>query len=325
LNGSYLPFGAYDADMTGTWLAGLASDYIEDHTATPFLLFVGFTEPHSPFHFPIEYQGMYDPKQFSVPQPGPEDDWQIPEIFRELTQEEKQKIIAAGYTSTAFLDKNVGTVLQALEKHGLDENTVVIYLGDNGYHLGHHGRFEKHCLYEQAVRVPLLIRNPHAARNGQTYDKQVELIDLFPTVTEICGATTPPTVQGHSLLPALKGTAEVGREMVFSEYIENEEAMIRTKQYKFIYSSGKRLREDGYKTGKPLPGRTRILFDHLNDPQETTNLAGRSEYQEVIQEMEAELLLRFEQTYPVNAAEISSVQNVEDRLDWYLKPRDKKE
>jgi len=324
LNGSYIPYGAYDADMCGTWLAREAHDYISSHREKPFLLFASFTEPHSPFHFPLEYRGRFDPKQFTPPVVGPEDDWQIPEIFRELTKEEKQRIIASYYTSTAFLDKNIGTVLESVEKAGMSDHTLVIYLGDNGYNLGHHGRFEKHCFFEQAVRIPLLVRLPGAGMNGKPVTKQVELVDLFPTITEVCGVANPPKIQGESLVSLLKDGQRGGREFVFSEYLENEEAMIRTNQYKFIYTTGKRQREDDYKTGRPLPGRTRILYDIAADPEETTNLAGRPELAQVIAEIEAEMLQRFEETYPFTDGEIDSIKGVEDRLDWYLTPRDKK-
>ncbi len=324
LNGSYIPFGAYDADMCGTWLAQEACDYIHSHKEKPFLLFASFTEPHSPFHFPLEYKNRFDPNQFTPPPVGPEDEWQIPEIFRDLTKEEKQHIIASYYTSTAFLDRNIGTVLNSIEENGMSNRTLVIYLGDNGYDLGHHGRFEKHCFFEQAVRIPLLIHLPGAGMNGKPVSKQVELIDLFPTITGVCGVVNPPTIQGHSLVPLLQDGQNGGREFIFSEYLENEEAMIRSHQYKFIYTTGKRQREDGYKTGKPLPGRTRILYDIVADSGETTNLADRPESRQVIAEMEAEMLRRFEETYPISAGEINSITGVEDRLDWYLIPRDKK-
>lgn len=324
LNGSYLPYGAYDADMLGTWLAQEVVDYIGSHKEKPFLLFVGFTEPHSPFHFPLEYRERFDSSRFTPPDPGPQDDWQIPAIFRDLSKEEKQRIIASSYTSTAFMDKNIGTVLDSITQNGMSDRTLVIYLGDNGYNLGHHGRFEKHCFYEQAVRIPLIMRLPGASANGNSVSRQVELIDLFPTVTSVSGVTNPPTVQGRSLVPLLMGEPDLGREYVFSEYIENEEAMVRTSRFKFIYTTGKREREDGYKTGRPLPGRTRILFDTVADPDETTNLAARPEYQETIAKMEAEMLQRFEATYPIPVGEINAATTVEDRLDWFLIPRDRK-
>jgi choline-sulfatase len=321
LNGSYVPYSAYDEDMPGTWFARQAQNYLQNHAGKPFCLFVSFYEPHSPFHFPIEYRGMYDPATFDVPNPGPKDDWQIPKIFRDLTRSEKQHIIASYYTSVAFLDKNVGLVLEMLDETRLNENTLVIYLGDNGYNLGHHGRFEKHCFFEQSVRVPLVVRLPGSSRRDAAVDGLVEFIDIFPTIAEFCGAAVPAEVEGRSLLPLIEGKQSEGREAVFSEYYDNEEAMLRTKKYKFIYSSGKRLRQDGYETGLPLPGRTRILFNIENDSEEMTNLADFVEYADIVGQLEHEMLRRLEKTSPY-ARTIPPGLGVEDKLDWYLKSRE---
>src|SRR5262249_39493915 len=166
----------------------------------------------------------------------------------------------------------------ALEPSGKDRDTLVVYLGDHGYLLGQHGRFEKHCCYEPAVRAPLLLRFPGRVKAGQSTKALVEFIDLVPTVLEFCGVAVPGTVQGQSLVPLLRGATDRHRDRVVVEYAENEEAMIRTGRWKFIYGTGKRARQDGYATGKPLPGRTVRLFDMERDPEEMTNLAGRPEH-----------------------------------------------
>ncbi len=153
LNSACLPFGAHDEDMAGTFFARRAADYLRQRRDKPFFLMVSFYEPHLPFRFPVEYRGKYQPEQFTVPKVGPEDDAQIPAIFRDLTDREKQGILAAYHTSTEFMDKNVGLVLDALKQTGHAADTLVIYTGDHGYMLGQHGRFEKHCCYEPAVRA----------------------------------------------------------------------------------------------------------------------------------------------------------------------------
>src|SRR5207253_110961 len=130
-----------------TFFAGRAAQYLAERRDRPFFLMVSFYEPHSPFHFPVEYRGRHKPDEYPVPKAGPEDDWQIPAIFRDLTDREKQGIAAAYHTSVEFLDRNVGRVLAALRELGLEEDTLVIFIGDHGYFLGHHGRFEKHCLF----------------------------------------------------------------------------------------------------------------------------------------------------------------------------------
>lgn len=321
LNSACLPFGAVDADMAGTYFARQAAQYIQEQRPKPFFLMVSFYEPHSPFHFPVEYQGRHKPEEFKAPKAGPEDDWQIPEIFRRLTEREKQGIIAAYYTSAEFLDQNVGQVLEALARSGQADNTLVIYTGDNGYMLGHHGRFEKHCGYEPSVRVPLLLRYPARLKPAQSTPALVEFIDIFPTVLDFIGLTVPANVQGRSLVPLLTGKAKAHRTQVFIEYSENEEAYIRTDRWKFIYSTGQRMREDGYATGRPLPGRTIQLFDLEKDPEELTNLAQRPEHAQSVTAFTAQLADHLKRT----ARQPELIPQTNDPhaiLEHCLQPRD---
>ena len=317
LNGSYLSYGAYDRDMAGAWFAGQARAFLHDHREKPFFLVTSFYEPHSPFRFPLEYRDSFDPHAFAVPPVLSQDTWQIPEIFRDLTPEEKQNIIASYYTSTEYMDHNVGRVLDGLEEEGLEENTLVIYLGDNGYSLGQHGRFEKHTHFEESVRVPLIIRLPNNESRHVQCDAMVELVELFPTVAEFCGAECPEAVEGRSLMPLLQGRTSEGREFVFSEYYDNEEAMIRTPRYKLIYSTGKRERGDGYKTGLPLSGRTRLLYDLETDPAETTDLADDPSRAGLVEDLESEMFSRFVTTHP-RAPDLPPGLSLEDQLDYFL-------
>src|SRR5206468_8306659 len=131
---------------------------------------------------------------------GAEDDAQVPAIFRDLSDADKKGIQAAYYTSTEFMDKNVGLVLAALQRSGQAADTLVIYTGDHGYLLGQHGRFEKHCCYEPAVRSPLLMRWPGQIRPGGHTPALVELVDIAPTILQACRVPVPAAVQGRSLL-----------------------------------------------------------------------------------------------------------------------------
>jgi choline-sulfatase len=286
LNVAALPYGAVDADMPGTWLSSQAVEWISDHAETarrgpadnkPFCMVVSFYEPHSPFHFPVEYRGRHTAGEFTVPQVGPEDDWQIPEIFRDLSAAEKQGIAAAYYTSVEFLDRNVGRVLDALKAAGVEDDTLVIYTGDHGYMLGQHGRFEKHCSYEPAIRAPLVMRYPGRIEPAGVTSSLVEFIDIAPTILQFCQVAAPNTVQGRSLVPVLEQPAQKHRDLVFTEYSENEEAAVRTERFKLVYTTGRRERQDGYATGRPLPGRTIRLYDLERDPEEMINISERPE------------------------------------------------
>ena len=286
LNAEARPVGVPDEWMPGTFFANAARDYLKADRAKPFFLMVSFYEPHSPFRFPYEDRGTFDPKAFAVPPVGPQDRAQIPAIFCDLTGADKRGIAAAYATSVAFADRNVGRVLDALEQSGHAGDTIVVVTGDHGYMLGQHGRFEKHCGYEEAIRSPLLVRAPGVGTPGQT-PAMVEFIDIAPTLLELCEIAVPASVQGRSLVPVLRRATDEHRAAVFVEYSENEEALIRTPRWKLIYSTGERKRGDGYETGLPLPGRTVKLFDVSADPGEMVDVSAAN--LEVVDELTARL------------------------------------
>ena len=323
LNSEALPFGAVDADMAGSYFALRAAEFLLRPREKPFFLMVSFYEPHSPFHFPVEFRGRFKPEQFTAPKPGPEDDRHIPKIFRDLTDTEKKGIQAAYYTSVEYLDRNIGLVLAALKTAQQLDDTIIVYVGDHGYMLGQHGRFEKHCHFEPAVRAPLLLRYSPRIWAGSSTSALVEFVDLAPALLEWSGLQVPPTMQGRSLLPLAEGKTKSHREFVVSEYSENEEAMIRTERWKLIYSTGKRERQDGYTTGKPLPGRTIQLYDLENDPNETTNLASKPEQAERVKELTAKLADHMKRTARQPEL-IPKTEDVHVILEHCLQPRDVK-
>jgi len=319
LNSEKLPVARYYEDMRGTFIARQAARFLEENKDRAFALWVSFQEPHSPFDFPIEDRNRFAPARFEVPRVGPEDSWQVPLIFRDLTREEKQGIVAAYYTSVAYLDRNVGVLLEKLKTLGLGENTLVVYMGDNGYSLGHHGRFEKHCSYEPAIRIPLLVRLPDRVRRGVVTDL-TEAVDVPFTILDLLGAEPLPVAHGQSLRPYLEGKRPARpRDHIFSEYLENEEACIRTARWKFIYSSGKRARGDGYATDNPTPGRWLRLFDLASDRGEFTDVAAK--HPEVVKQLRDLMLKRFRDTHPEAAGEPPHL-SPEEALDFYLRPRD---
>ena len=319
LNADDLPFARFDEDGRGTFIAQRAIEFLEENRDRPFALWTSFQEPHSPFDFPIEDRSVFDPARFPVPRVGPRDAWQIPKIFRDLTDADKRGIIAAYYTSVAYLDRNVGRVLDALRRLNLDDSTFVVYMADHGYSLGQHGRFEKHCGYEPALRVPLIMRWPGKIRPGAVRDL-TEHIDVPATIVDVMGLDPLPVMHGQSLRPYLEGRPIANpRSHIFSEYLENEEAYIKTKRWKFILCSGKRARKDGYETGDPTPGLYRRLFDLKNDPGEFQDVAGRNP--DVVARMEDLMLRRFRQSHPDREGEPAGLGR-EEAIVYYLRPRD---
>ena len=321
LNSAARPLAMVDADMNGTYFAEESASFVRAAREKPFFLICSFTQPHSPFHFPVEYRDRHDPGTFSVLKPGPEDDAQIPEIFRELTDAEKQGINAAYYTSVEFMDKNVGLVLKALEESGHADDTLVIYLGDHGYFLGQHGRFEKHASFEEAIRAPLLVRFPGKVKPGSSTQALVEFIDIVPMVLEVCGVKIPENVQGKSLARLLKGETAKHRDAVFIEYAQNDEACIRTDRWKLIYERGKRKRTDGYDPGRPLPGPTLRLYDLESDPNEMKNLANAPEHEKLVHELTGRLVAHLKQTAR-QGDQIPKADDPLELLDYLVQPRD---
>jgi choline-sulfatase len=240
-------------------------------------------------------------------------------IFRDLSDKDKRGIIASYYTSVEYVDRNVGRLLEALRQRDLDRNTLVIYHADHGYSLGQHGRFEKHCGYDPALRVPLLMRWPGKIREGVVKD-MTEHIDVPATIVDLMNLERLPIQHGQSLRPYLEGRRmDSPRNWIFSEYLENEEAYVRTDRWKLIFCSGKRKRDDGYVTDNPTPGRYVRLFDHKTDPGEFTSVAAQN--RDVVGKLESLMLERFRTTHP-EAAQQPQRLSVEEMLDWYVRPRD---
>jgi choline-sulfatase len=319
LNAEKLPYPRYEDEMKGTFLARLSCEYLEEQKDKQFAMWVSFQEPHSPFDFPIEDRNRFRPERFRAPRVGPQDARQIPTIFRDLSDAEKRGIQSAYYTSTSFLDRNIGRVLDKLSSLNLERDTLVFYMADHGYSLGEHGRFEKHCGYEPALRVPLIVRWPGRVRTGVVNDL-TEHVDVPATILDLLGADPLPVQHGRSLRAYLEGRKPAEpRDHVISEYLENEEGFVRTDRYKLIYCSGKRARGDGYVTENPTPGRYVRLYDLKNDPGEFTNVAAKSPA--VVGQLEELLLRRFRETHPEVESEPAGLGR-EDAIDWYLRPRD---
>jgi arylsulfatase A-like enzyme len=297
LNAAGLPY-AFDAEMPDTFFSGRAEEFLAGRPPRPFFLWVGFYVTHAPFRFPVESRGLFDPAAFPVPEVGPEDEGRVPEVFRDLTGADKRGIIASYHTSVAYMDRNLGSILKALDRAGLADDTLVIFNSDHGYLLGEHGRFEKHCCHEEAVRTALVMRLPGLIEPGGATSALVELVDVVPTVLELCGAEIPAQVQGRSLAPLLRGESSTHRDLVISEYADNAEAMVRTDRWKLIHCAGNRRRRDGYAVGRDLPGPSTRLYDLLADPSELRDVAGLAENREVVDRLLGVLAAHMKATDP---------------------------
>jgi len=321
LNADKLPSPYTDADMEGTYYAEQAGTFFEKNKNERFCLWVGFHEPHSPFDFPVEDTATYQAEDMPLPETSPEDDRWVPAIFKDLTEEDKRGIVASYYTSVSHLDKNVGKILAHLDTLGLADSTLVIYIGDQGYLLGHHKRFEKHMMWEPAIHAPFIMQGGKQLEAGRVSNVLTEFVDLTPTILDALGVESLPSVQGKSLWPVITQEQATHKEQVFSEFLADNKAMIRTDRWKYIFTTGKRDLGQGYATGNPPSGILHRLYDLENDPNELQNVADVPENQEILEDMQARMIELFRDTHP-KADSIPASLSVEEQLVLFCEPPD---
>ncbi len=239
----------------------------------PFFLAVGFYRPHTPYVAPQKYFAGY-PQQDMPLVPGVAEDQQdLPAMalgshkkeHELLTDDLRQQAIQAYFASITFMDAQVGRVLDALERLGLAENTIVVFTSDHGYHLGEHGLWQKMSLFEESARVPLIIAAPGKSAPGTVANAPVGLIDLYPTLADLCGVPAPENLQGQSLVPMLADPSLPGRGWTLSQ-------VTRGPRNKQVFGFTLRTPRWRYTEWDQTRG-GRELYDHDNDPRELTNLA----------------------------------------------------
>ncbi len=292
--------GVEKIDETRAWPAGkhpdgisarLAVEMLEAERDQPLFLAVGFHRPHAPRGAPQEYWDAIDPETIPLPEAGkitaglPKIAYP-PKFEPEYPEPKIRSTLHAYYATAAFIDAQVGLLLDTLDRKKLWENTVVVFFSDHGVHLGEHGGFwNKMSLMEEALKVPLLLHAPGAASGGATAEP-VELVDLFPTLTELCGLPPQEGVEGESLVPLLKDPA-ASRE--------------KSAAYGVVLRDGKdrplghslRTRRWAY---AEWPDGSRQLYDHSKDPGELHNLSNDGEHSQIEQRLAAKLKKHRQQT-----------------------------
>ena len=246
----------------------------------PFFLAVGFVRPHVPFVAPRAYYEPYDWEQIKLPEKVPGDWDDIPEAGinyktsknLNLDTEQEKKAVAAYYASVDYMDAQVGKVLDALREQALEDNTIIIFTSDHGFHLCEHDFWMKVGLMEESSRVPLIIRVP-GMRAGVT-DSFAELVDLYPTISEICGLDVPGRLQGRSLSAVLQDPSVSVRDTAFC--VNKNSFLLRTDKWAFIQH------------GKQGELGTQ-LFDMKKDPKQYTNLAEKPGFENVVASFKQQL------------------------------------
>jgi arylsulfatase A-like enzyme len=250
-------------------------------TKKPFFMTCGFQKPHSP---PAAPKKWFDSLPLStIPLPvdfKPEAD-ATPEfpaaalphngdlfIGRKASEAQARQMIQAYQASVKWVDWNVGRVLDALRETGLDTNTIVVFWGDHGYHLGEKGKWSKHgSLFNIGLRVPMIMAGPGISKGG-TSERVVQSLDILPTLAELCALNSPEGIEGRSLVPLLRSPSTAWNHPAYAVTYIGGKLRRAVRDARFLYAEFDNGREGT------------MLIDLKNDARELTNCVNKVEYRE---------------------------------------------
>ena len=249
----------------------------------PFFLAVGFVRPHVPLIAPENCFEPYPENEVVLPplkigENVPEQALrrQNEKVFG-MNELQKRQTISAYMASVRFMDQQVGRLLDALDRLELRDETIVIFLSDHGYNLGEHDCWSKVSLWEGSVRAPLIISVPGYKNNyGTSCNAITELLDLYPTLTELCGFTgrEPAILQGKSLTGYLSGKKQEDPDAyAYTVSYQGRDATLRTDRWRYT------------RWGEEIGQQNEELYDHLSDPEEFVNLADNTDFKSVLKNM----------------------------------------
>jgi arylsulfatase A-like enzyme len=263
-----------DEEMGDAKVVSWAEAQLSKPTDKPLFLAVGIYRPHIPWYVPKSYFDLYPKGEFSMPiiKKGDLDDVPVAgqrmarrDWHQWMLDEGKWEDAVRGYlASVSFADAMVGRLINALDSGPLARNTIVVLWSDHGYHLGQKEHWEKFALWEQTTRVPLIISAP-GMNPGTQCERPVSLIDIYPTLSELCGTPAQPGLEGTSLVPSLRNPDAFSDRAVITTQGRNNHA-VSPQNWRFVqYADG-----------------SMELYEHQKDPNEFTNLALEPEFQSVI-------------------------------------------
>lgn len=284
IGGTQTDWGAYpnyDSMMTDYKSAAWAVEKLNQEYQDPFFLAVGFVRPHVPWYAPQKWFDLYPQENVKTPPYLANDFEDIPLMAYRVAEAPMmpttEELIASGewkdvmqayLACIAFVDAQVGKVLDALESSAYADNTIVVLWADHGYHLGEKNRFAKQALWERDTRTVLILKKP-GQQKAQRVKAPAQLVDIYPTLTQLAGLPDYEMAEGHSLVPLLSNPDMEWNYPALSFYGEGN-VMVRDQQYRLIQY------EDG----------SQELYDMINDPNEWQNLAYAEEHGERIKNLQ---------------------------------------
>lgn len=287
----HFDWGPFDALSVDDTVVQRTIDILQRPHAQPFFCAMGIYRPHLPWFAPARFFDMYPPDEVALPIVKLDDLDDVPPIGVQFAKEplSHEKIVDAGLwrgavraylACVSYCDALIGAALNALDASPYRDNTIVVFLSDNGYHLGEKLHWSKFALWEEASRVPLVMRIPGRATPHTVIQTPASLIDVMPTLVEACKLEQPPRMDGQSLMPAIR----------FGESASRRSPVITTWR-----KGNHSLREQTYRYTRYSDGGEE-LYDHRTDPYEWTNLAMRPEYRERCDHFAAKIDVQCSQT-----------------------------
>jgi uncharacterized sulfatase len=278
-----------DAEQTDGKVANATIKMLEEHKDGPFFIACGFYRPHVPDIATKPYFDMYPLEDITLPVEPPGHMAGIPSIALTvkppnygLDPVKLRTFKRAYYAATSFVDAQFGRVIEALQRLGLEDNTVIVVWSDHGWCLGEHGQWQKMLLFEESAHVVLMIKAPHAKGNGRVCLRTVELVDLYPTLADLCGLKPPSWLEGKSLRPLLRNPDASWKRPAFTQ--------VTRKTGKKTSLMGRSIRTEQWRYTEWANGdKGRELYDQNADPREYRNLANDPKYAKVVAELSSQL------------------------------------
>jgi arylsulfatase A-like enzyme len=275
----FAPLDCEDRDLTDYHTVSYVIEQLEKKHDRPFFLACGLHKPHMPWNVPRKYYDMYPLDKIILPKVLDTDLDDIPPAgvrmarpdgdHKSIVDSGRWKDAVQGYLAACtFADVQVGRLLDALEKSPHRDSTIIVLWGDHGWHLGEKRHWRKFTLWEEATRAPLVWVAPGVTRPGGVCRRTVDFMSIYPTLTDLCGLSTPKHVEGPSLRPLLSNPEAAWDRPALTTHGRGNHG-VRSEKWRYIrYADG-----------------SEELYDHDKDPMEWTNLAGKKEYDKVKAEL----------------------------------------
>ena len=296
---SWMAQDGTDEEQTDGIGTTAAIELLERERDRPIFLAMGFYRPHTPYVAPKKYFFQYPLQLVRLPVEPLDDLVDIPPAAwvdrpyqLNLPRQKQREAIQAYYASISFVDTQLGRLLDALERLEMIDNTLIVFWSDHGYHMGEHKLWQKTTLFENSARVPFLIASPaHRKTAGLSTRSLAELVDVYPTLADLCGLDAPKHLVGRSLVPILDDPTQSVRESALTTFDTTDRVNPRRPLRPRAVGYTVRTERWRYTEWGPDGAEGAELYDHWNDPKEYVNLARAPGDQETVARLK-ELLKR---------------------------------